>query len=87
MLLMLFPILPFLDSTGDWAVAGCVLRRDWRDIIRRVLGPHILLLNLTMSEQAREKRLLQRHQDDQREVRFLKVRLRTSCKKFIKFML
>ena len=65
-------------------MAGCVLRRDWRDIIRRVLGPHILLLNLTTSEEAREKRLLQRHQGDQREVRWLKVRLRKSCKKFIK---
>ena len=62
-------------------MAGCVLRRDWRDIIRRVLGPHILLLNLTTSEEAREKRLLQRHQGDQREVRWLKV---SSCKKFIK---
>lgn len=65
-------------------MAGCVLKRDWRDIIRRVLGPHILLLNLTTSEEAREKRLLQRHQGDQTEVRWLKVRLRKSFKKFIK---
>ena len=59
---------------GDWAVAGCVLKRGWRDTIRRLLGPDLVLVTLSMCEEATERRLSERHQHDQREVRWLKVK-------------
>ena len=58
---------------GDWAVAGCVLKRGWRDVIRRLLGRDLLLVTLSMCEEATERRLRERHQHDQREVRWLQV--------------
>ena len=59
---------------GDWAVAGCVLKRGWRDVIRRLLGRDLVLVTLSMCEEATERRLSERHQHDQREVRWLKVK-------------
>ena len=60
-------------APGDWAVAGCILRREWRDMVRRELGPHMVMVILTMSEEAREARLQLRHQDSHREVSWLQV--------------
>ena len=55
-------------------MAGCVLKRGWRDVIRRLLGRDLVLVTLSMCEEATERRLSERHQHDQREVRWLKVK-------------
>ena len=56
-------------------MAGCILRREWRDIVRRELGPEVVVVVLTMEQEATLARLQQRHQDSQREVRWLQVEL------------
>ena len=39
-----------VSTPGDWAVAGCILRREWRDIVRRELGPQVVLVRSHWSE-------------------------------------
>ena len=34
---------------GDWAVASVLLSRDVRDQLRKILGPDLTIVNLTMS--------------------------------------
>ena len=34
---------------GDWAVASVLMSRDVRDHLRKILGPYLTIVNLTMS--------------------------------------
>ena len=46
---------------GDWAVAHVVMTREARDNLRKILGPQLIFILLTMPSEARRKRILSRH--------------------------
>ena len=46
---------------GDWAVAGMVTNREARGNSRRILGPQLVFILLTMPSEDRGKRILSRH--------------------------
>ena len=50
---------------GDWAVAHVVIKKEHREVIRRVLGPQLHIVNLVMSTEDRRKRILDRHMGDE----------------------
>jgi len=49
---------------GDWAVASVLMTRAVRDHLRKILGPDLTIVNLTMSSADRRARVLKRHQGD-----------------------
>ena len=49
---------------GDWAVAAVLITRDVRAHLRKILGPDLLIVCLTMSDSERRERVLARHQGD-----------------------
>ena len=50
---------------GSFAVAHVVLTRELRDCLRDILGPDLVIINLTMSDEDRKKRILARHMGDE----------------------
>ena len=49
---------------GDWAVACVLLTRGVRSVLRKVLGPDLIIVSLTMSDSDRRERVLGRHEGD-----------------------
>ena len=49
---------------GDWAVAAVLISRAARDHLRKILGPDLVIVCLTMSDSDRRERVLGRHQGD-----------------------
>jgi len=49
---------------GDWAIAHVVFSREIRDMMRKIFGPELLFIVLTMSKEDRNKRLMERHDGD-----------------------
>jgi len=56
---------------GDWAVAHVVLYKEWRDIMREILGPDLIFINLKMSLEEKNKRLLKRHSGNKQVVELM----------------
>lgn len=56
---------------GDWAVAHVVLYKEWRDIMREILGPDLVFINLKMSREEKNKRLLKRHSGNEKVVEMM----------------
>ena len=50
---------------GDFAIAHVVFSKDVRDLLREILGPGLIIINLTMSSEDRRKRVLKRHGDNE----------------------
>lgn len=51
---------------GDWAVASAMaLNKEWRQYIRSLMGPDLVIVNLTMSEEATRSRISKRHGENQ----------------------
>lgn len=46
---------------GNWAVSHVILTRESRDSIREILGPKLIFICLTMSEDDRRERVRSRH--------------------------
>jgi len=46
---------------GHWAIAHVVLQRKFRDCIREILGPNLIFIQLTMSQEERRERVRSRH--------------------------
>jgi len=47
---------------GDWAVATALaINKDWRQFLRSLLGPELIIVNLTMSDEGIRNRLMARH--------------------------
>ena len=49
---------------GDWAVACVLLTRAARSHLRKILGPDLVIVCLTMSDSERRERVLGRHDGD-----------------------
>ena len=49
---------------GDWAVACVLLTKAGRAELRKILGPDLVIICLTMSDSERRERVLGRHQGD-----------------------
>merc|ERR1719213_1522462 len=49
---------------GDWAVAAVLISRAARAHLRKVLGPDLIIVCLTMSDSDRRERVLGRHEGD-----------------------
>ena len=58
---------------GDWAVAHVVMTREGRDNLRKILGPQLVFILLTMPSEDRRKRILSRHKDDEGAVEMMDV--------------
>ena len=73
---------------GDWAVAHVVFKREFRDLIRWVygnkdlfyliyprdiLGPDLVFIHLTMTDEDRDRRLMERHEGNQQVAKLMKV--------------
>merc|ERR1711973_628606 len=56
---------------GDWAIAHVVFSREIRDMMRKMLGPDLIFIVLTMSKEDKNKRLMNRHDGDLQFVEFL----------------
>jgi len=50
---------------GSFAIATVVFNRMSRDRLRKILGPDLIFVNLTMSMEERRARVLQRHSGDE----------------------
>ena len=46
---------------GDWAVAHVVMTKEGRDNLRKILGPQLVFILLSMPSEDRRKRILSRH--------------------------
>ena len=49
---------------GDFAIATFILKREARDLLRKILGPDLIIVNLDMSQEERRERLVVRHHGD-----------------------
>ena len=49
---------------GDFAIATFILKREARDLLRKILGPDLIIVNLDMSQEERRERVLTRHPGD-----------------------
>ena len=49
---------------GDFAIATFILKKEARDHIRKILGPDLIIVNLSMSQEERRERVLIRHPGD-----------------------
>jgi len=58
---------------GDWAVAHVVLSKEVRDTLRRILGPDLVIIILTMSKEAKNARLKHRHDGNLQFVEMMEV--------------
>jgi len=51
---------------GDWAVASAMaLNKEWRQYVRSLMGPDLVIVNLTMTEEGTRKRISKRHSENQ----------------------
>ena len=48
---------------GDWSIAFAVFSRKQRDIIRKILGPDVIFVVLSLTKDCTKKRLASRHGD------------------------
>ena len=60
---------------GDWAVAHVVLSREARDNLRRILGPQLIFILLSMPSEDRRKRIMARHKNDEAASEMMDVKL------------
>ena len=58
---------------GDWAVAHVVMSREGRDNLRKILGPQLIFILLSMPSEDRRKRILSRHKGDEGSVEMMDV--------------
>ena len=58
---------------GDWAVATVVMTREARDNLRKILGPQLVFILLTMPSEDRRMRILSRHKNDEGAVDMMEV--------------
>ena len=58
---------------GDWAVAHVVMTREARDNLRKILGPQLVFILLTMPSEDRRKRIMSRHKNDEGAVDMMEV--------------
>ena len=58
---------------GDWAVAHVVMTREGRDNLRKILGPQLIFILLSMPSEDRRKRILSRHKGDEGSVEMMDV--------------
>lgn len=58
---------------GDWAVANVVMTREARDNLRKILGPQLVFILLTMPSEDRRKRIMSRHKNDEGAVEMMDV--------------
>ena len=60
---------------GDWAVAGAIPLKEHRDLVRKLLGPQLVIVILTMPQTQLRRRLQKRHfqKDDTKSVDVLMV--------------
>ena len=49
---------------GDFAIATFILKREAREHIRKILGPDLIIVILSMSQEERRERVLVRHPGD-----------------------
>jgi len=64
---------------GDWAIASAMLfDRKMRQIIRSFLGPELIIIVLTMTEENTRKRIEKRHRGSQQAVDLL-MKFRKIC--------
>ena len=50
---------------GDFAIATVLLKRSARDMVRKIIGPQLIIVSLTMSMEERRERVLARHSGDE----------------------
>ena len=49
---------------GDFAIANCIPNKEARDHIRKILGPDLIIVIVSMSQEERRERVLIRHPGD-----------------------
>jgi len=57
---------------GDWAIAQCVLKRDFRDFVRSQMGPDFMFVVLHMELEDQMVRIRKRHHGDEGAVEMMK---------------
>ena len=68
---------------GDWAVAHVVMTREGRDHLRKILGPQLVFILLTMPSEDRRKRILSRHKDNEGAVEMMDVMISQTSQKIV----
>ena len=58
---------------GDWAVAHVIMSREARDNLRKILGPQLVFILLSMPSEDRRQRILSRHKNDKSAVEMMDV--------------
>ena len=59
---------------GDWAGAHVVMTREARDNVRKILGPQLIFILLTMPSEDRRQRILSRHGNSEAAVEMMEVK-------------